>query len=87
MSSRSLNWKRLGQNLQISRALASSPHPSRVEAEDANKGGGDFVEESDAGGQGTVSKADDVASHKDRVALAGAGDIGVQGEDAPDAST
>jgi len=58
-------------------------HPSRVEAVDANEWSGDLVEEADAGGEGTVADADDVACHEDRVVVAGAGGVGVKAEDAP----
>jgi len=64
--------------------LISDPKPlralDRVKAVDADEGSGDFA---DAGGEGTVADADDVACHEDRVVVAGAGGVGVKAEDAP----
>jgi len=61
----------------------TTPALDRVEAVDADEGSCDFVEEADAGGEGTVAHADNVAGHEDRVVVAGAGGVGVIAEDAP----
>ena len=50
-------------------------------AVDANEGSGDFVDEADACGEGTVAHMDDIVDRRNRVVVADVGGVGVVAED------